>query len=413
MNKAMQEELLCLCSRLIQTRSYSGEEQGVADIILDFMRRSGFDEAFTDKYGNVLGCIRGSRPGKRILFDGHIDTVPAENVSDWSVDPFAATVKDGRIYGRGASDMKGADAAMLYAIAQFGAGYGDAAEGSGRGSDVSTGSRRDFAGEIWFAGVVHEECFEGISARIISERVKPDIVIIGESSEMNIKCSQRGRAEICLETFGTPCHSSNPEKGVNAVYAMMKAVERIRKIEPVRQEGMFGNGILELTDIKSEPYPGASVVPHYCRVTFDRRLLTGETRESVLAPLQQVLDELSAEDESFRALVSFTEGAELCYTGEHIAADRFFPAWRENTDSDYVRAVCEAVRRRGFEPQLTGYSFCTNGSHYGGEAGIPCIGMGPGREDLAHTVDEYIELQDLYDICEYYIAACEALQTTD
>lgn len=385
-----QAGLLEFAQSLIRTRSYSGEEQQVAQLIGDFMRRKGFDEVFTDRYGNILGCVRGNRPGKTILFDGHIDTVPVNNPGDWSVEPFEAVVKDGRLYGRGASDMKGADAAMLWAIAAF-------------------AENRDFAGEIWFAGVVHEECFEGVSARIISERVKPDIVIIGESSEMNIKCSQRGRAEICLETFGVPCHSSNPEKGVNAVYAMMRTVERFRALPTIAQEGMFGRGIMELTDIISEPYPGASVVPHYCRVTFDRRLLVGETRESVLAPLKAVIDELSAEDGTYKAKVSFTEGEETCYTGENISADRFFPAWRRDTSEEYIQKVYGAVCAKGFKPQLTGYSFCTNGSHYGGEAGIACIGIGPGRENLAHTVDEYIEVQDLYDVCEYYTAACEAL----
>lgn len=392
MERSEEDKLVELCRSMIRTPSYSGHEDGMVQLILDYMRQHGFDEAFTDRYGNVLGCIRGNRPGRRILFDGHIDTVPAENKQDWHHDPFGAELQEGRIYGRGTTDMKGADAAMLYAIARY-----------------AEQTKRDFAGELWFAGVVHEECFEGISARIISERVKPDLVVIGEASEMNLKCSQRGRAEILLETFGVPCHSSNPDKGVNAVYSMMKLLERVRQLEPIEQPGMFGKGIMELTDIKSEPYPGASVVPHYCRVTFDRRLLVDETRESVLAPIEKIIGQLSEADPKFRAQVSFTKGEELCYTGEKIAADRFFPAWRESTDSEFVQAILGRVRAHGFDPALTGYSFCTNGSHYGGEAGLRCIGIGPSRENLAHTVDEYIEIQELLDISEYYTAVCEAM----
>lgn len=392
MNDFENEELIELCSNMIKCRSYSGEEEQMAALCVDFMKKNGFDDAFTDRYGNALGYVKGNRPGRTILFDGHIDTVRADNVEDWHHDPFGAEISEGRMYGRGTTDMKGADAAMLYAITRFIKQKG-----------------HDFAGEIWFAGVVHEECFEGVSARIISERVKPDIVIIGEASEMNIKCSQRGRAEICLETYGVPCHSSNPEKGVNAVYSMMKAVEGFRRVQPIEQEGMFGKGIMELTDIKSEPYPGASVVPHYCRVTFDRRLMVGETRENVLAPLQKVLDELAAGDETFKAKVSFTEGSEKCYSGETISADRFFPAWRRDTGEEYIQKVYSAVRAKGFDPKLTGYSFCTNGSHYGGEADIPCLGIGPGRENLAHTIDEYVEIRELLDVCEYYMSVCEAL----
>lgn len=387
-----QGELIALCQDLIATPSYSGQENAVADLILRYMQAHRFDEAFIDECGNVLGCVRGKRPGKRILFDGHIDTVPVDNPEAWHHAPFAAELEDGRIYGRGTTDMKGAVAAFLFAVSRFAAL-----------------TERDFAGEIWVAGVVHEECFEGIAARAVSARVKPDLVIIGEASEMNIKCSQRGRAEILLETYGVPCHSANPEKGVNAVYAMLTAVERFRALPAAEQEGMFGPGMMELTDIQSAPYPGKSVVPHYCRATFDRRLLVGETRESVLAPLQAILDELRAADPTFRAKVSFAAGSERCYTGREIAADRFFPAWRVDPQSDDVQAIYRAVCDMGYQPRLTGYSFCTNGSHYAGEAGIPCVGIGPSREDLAHTVEESIALQDLLDVSLYYTAVCNAL----
>lgn len=392
MDMMEQGELIALCQDMLATRSYSGEEKAVADLMLSFMRAKNFDMAYTDEYGNVLGCIRGKRPGKRILFDGHIDTVRADNVSDWHHDPFGSEMDGSRIYGRGATDMKGAVAAFMFAIERF-----------------ARLTNRDFAGEIWVAGVVHEECFEGVSARKISAAIKPDLVVIGEASEMNIKCSQRGRAEILLETYGVPCHSSNPEKGVNAVYAACRIIDRFRALPPIEQEGMFGKGIMELTDMKSEPYPGASVVPHYCRVTFDRRLLVGETRESVLSPLQAIIDEMMQDDPTLKAKVSFTAGEEQCYTGAAIAADRFFPAWRVPTDSDFVQAIYKAVCDMGYEPQLTGYSFCTNGSHYAGEAGIPCIGIGPSRENLAHTVDEYIEVSELLDISRYYTAVLNAM----
>ena len=106
----------------------------------------------------------------------------------------------------------------------------------------------------------HEECFEGVAARSVSELVKPDYVVIGEASLCNLKIGQRGRAEIVVETFGVPAHSANPEKGINAVYAMCRVVEAIHGLHSP-EDPTLGKGILELTDIKSEPYPGASVVP--------------------------------------------------------------------------------------------------------------------------------------------------------
>ena len=249
----------------------------------------------------------------------------------------------------------------------------------------------------------HEECFEGVAAREVSKNVKPDYVIIGEASNLNVKIGQRGRGEIVLETFGVPAHSSNPRKGINAVYKMARIIERIRQLEPPKHP-VLGEGILELTDIKSSPYPGASVVPDYCRATYDRRLLKGETRESVLEPLQKLLDEMMAEDSELKAKVSFARGEEICYTGEKIGDERFFPGWLYDSDSDFVRIVMEALNAKGFQPEITNYDFCTNGSHYAGEAGIKAFGIGPSRENLAHTVDEYIELDQLTGAAECYYA---------
>lgn len=189
---------------------------------------------------------------------------------------------------------------------------------------------KNFAGDVYVAGVVHEECFEGVAARKISAKVKPDYVVIGEASEMNLKVGQRGRAEIVVETFGVPAHSANPERGVNAVYKMCEAIQAIREIEPPVQNKL-GKGILELTDVKSSPYPGASVVPEYCRATYDRRLLVGETKESVLQPIIEKMEELKKKDPQFSYKVSYAVGKEECYTGEKIQGERFFPrlaVWR-------------------------------------------------------------------------------------
>lgn len=385
------EELLSLAKALISRQSYSGQEQAAAEELKQYLARKGFDRIETDRYGNVLGQIKGNRPGKRILFDGHIDTVPAANPAAWRHAPFVPEVLDGKLYGRGASDMKGA-------VAAFTAAAGFFADERGR----------DFPGEIWVAGVVHEECFEGVAARSVSKIVEPDYVIIGEASDCNVKIGQRGRAEIVVETFGVPAHSANPEKGVNAVYQMCRVADALRELETAVHP-VLGKGILELTDIKSDPYPGASVVPFYCKATYDRRLLVGETRESVLAPVQAVLDRLMAEDPSLRAKASFARGSARCYTGETIQGERFFPGWLFGEDEAFVQAVLDELRAAGQEPEVTQYSFCTNGSHYAGEAGIPTLGFGPSRESLAHTDDEYVEISQLERACEGYGAIMAAL----
>ncbi len=391
LNKAREEAVVALCQELIRQQSYSGQEQGVSQILERQMKEIGFDQVSIDRYGNIIGCIKGTRPGKRLLFDGHIDTVIVGNANEWTHAPFAAEIVDGKIYGRGTSDMKGAVAAMTCAAANFAADTG-----------------KDFAGEIYVAGVVHEECFEGVAAREISAAVKPDYVVIGEASQLNLKIGQRGRAEIVVETFGVPCHSANPEKGVNAVYKMAKVIEAIRTLTPTHHP-VLGDGILELTDIKSGPYPGASVVPEYCRATYDRRLLVSETKEGVLAPIQALLDRLMAEDAQLKVKVSYAVGTEQCYTGSEITGERFFPGWLYEENADFVQRVLAQLRERGYDPAVTQYNFCTNGSHYAGEAGIKTLGLGPSRENLAHTVDEYIEIDQLTKVTDCYYGVMQAL----
>lgn len=366
-----------LCQDLVRIKSYSGKEADMAKRLREAFQELDFDEVFTDGYGNIMGLIQGKRDGKTILFDGHIDTVPVPDAAKWKHDPFGGELAGGKIFGRGASDMKGALSAMAGAAGFF-----------------AEDCRKDFAGRICVAGVVHEECFEGIAARQVSRRIKPDYVVIGEASELNLKKAQRGRAELVVETFGKSAHSANPQAGLNAVYKMTGIIQRIREL-PVAKHSVLGQGIMELTDIKSSPYPGASVVPDYCRVTYDRRLLVGESPESVLQPIAELLKTMREEDPELDVRASFAVGSEICYTGEKIAGERFFPGWLYEEADEFVQAALVGLRGAGLDPALTQYSFCTNGSHYAGEAGIKTVGFGPSRENLAHTVDEYIEIEQL------------------
>ena len=391
MEKEREEQVISLCQKLIQQKSYSGEESGVVGVLSENMKQMGFDEVTVDKYGNIIGCIKGNRPGKKVLFDGHIDTVPVTEEAEWLYPPFAAEIHDGKIYGRGTSDMKGAVAAMTCAASNYAKDTG-----------------KDFAGEIYVAGVVHEECFEGVAAREINKSVRPDYVVIGEASQLNLKIGQRGSAEIVIETFGKPCHSANPEKGINAVYKMAKVIGAIRTLVPTHHP-VLGDGILELTDIKSAPYPGASVVPEYCRATYDRRLLVGETKESVLEPINGLLEKLMAEDSELKVKASYAVGRERCHTGNEIEGERFFPGWLYDKDDDFVQAVYTKLTDKGFTPEITQYNFCTNGSHYAGEAKIKTFGLGPSRENLAHTLNEYVEIEQLTKVTECYYGVMEAL----
>lgn len=387
---AEKQTVVQFCQDLIRIPSYSGQEGEVVKKIREIMQAIGMDDVAVDDYGSIIGRMKGDQPGEKVLFDAHIDTVVAK-AEEWTHDPFGAELVDGKIYGRGTSDMKGSLAAMLAGAKAF---------------REKTGGH--FKGEVVIAGVVHEECFEGVAARAISKRVQPDLVVIGEASQLNLKIGQRGRAEIVVETFGVPAHSANPEKGVNAVEKMVPVIQALAAMD-YETHPVLGKGILVLTDIISSPYPGASVVPSHCRATYDRRLLVGETPEGVLAPIQKVLDEIAAKDPDFKATVHYATGTEKCHTGNEIHGERFFPAWLFEANEAFVQKIDAGLKKIGLQPEITQYSFCTNGSHYAGEAGIRTIGFGPSQENLAHTIDEYIAVEQLEKAANGYETIMEVM----
>lgn len=375
------ERLIAFCQEAVRIPSPSGGERGVAELMRRKMEEYGFDEVLIDRYGSVLGKICGKRPGRTVLLDGHIDNVDVIDAPRWKHDPFGGEIENGRIYGRGASDMKGGVTAMISAAAHL-------AEDTGR----------DFAGTVCVSCTVHEECFEGVSSREITRLVRPDFVIVGEATSTTVKTGQRGRAEVVVETKGVSCHSSNPDKGVNAVYHMMAVIEEIRRIVP-NEHPLLGRGILELTDIKSFPYPGSSVVPSLCRATFDRRTLVGEDEDVILGQVEEAVDRARERIPGLEARAYLAEGQASCWTGETISAKRYFPAWVVEEDSELVREALSGLREAGIEAPLSHFAFCTNGSHFCGEAGIPTIGYGPSLESLAHVRDEYIEIEQLTKAC--------------
>lgn len=384
MSENWKNELVELCRGMIQRQSLSGHEDKMADYVEAAMKRFGFDSTERDRYGNVSGCMKLGRGGKKILFEGHMDHVDVADPAKWTHDPYAAEIVGTRIYGRGTSDMKGNLAAALMAAKLI--------KENPAGVD----------GELIVCGGVHEECFEGVASEELGKRWKPDCVIIGEASSLNLKRGQRGRAEVVLETKGKPAHSSNPDVGLNAVKTMVPLLEAIERDFKPKEQPVLGKGILELTDIISTPYPGASVVPEKCRVTYDRRLLVGETDAEVLKQIQDIIDAEAARNPKLDAKVYLAVGSEKCYTGETIEAKRYAPGWLFPDDNWFVKAALEGLHAAGLKPELSHYAFCTNGSYYAGKAGIPTIGFGGSLESLAHVIDEYIEIDQLHRACEGY-----------
>lgn len=359
-----------LALRLVREPSPSAQEAGVAELVRDEMMRLGY-LVDVDGFGNVLGSI-GAGNGPCVLIDAHMDTVGVTQPGEWSHDPYGE-VAGRRLYGRGSMDMKGPLAAAIRGIA----GLRD----------------RMTNGRVIVSATIAEELVEGAALMRVAERVEPDYVVICEATSLRVARGQRGRAEICIELQGRPTHSSRPEFGINAAEAMADVITTLRAT-PVPTHDVLGPGILVLTDVMSLPYPGLSVVPDRCVATFDRRTLPGEVEESVLDPVRQLV-ERALSGTGATATVGIAADDFSSYTGARVTASNFAPAWFFGDDEPVVRVASAALARVGLGAELSHYAFCTNGSGTAGRLGIPTIGFGPGDEELAHRVDEYIEIADL------------------
>lgn len=363
------DSLISFARELIRCPSLYGEEGAVVELILAEMARLGYDRAWRDANGSAIGVIETGRPGPTILLDGHCDTVGIAPGVTWQHDPFGGEIDGGFLYGRGAADMKGALAAMIYA-----------------GAHAARAHRR---GRIVVSATVMEENLEGAALKAVMDAVPADFVIIGEATDLNLNRGGRGRAEIHLETIGRPAHSSTPHLGRNAVLDMLRVVAALERL-PMAGDPLLGPAVMALTDIISDPYPAYSVIPSRCRVTYDRRLLTGETAEGVLAALTG-LPELAGI--ALRATIA--QGEHTTYTGARLTGAKFLPAWAFEEGHPFVQAALTGLRAAGLAPRIGAYRFCTNAAYSAGVAGVPTIGFGPGREEDAHVVDERIAVEDL------------------
>jgi putative selenium metabolism hydrolase len=376
------DRLIAFTQELVRLPSLSGEEQHVAARVQAEMTALGFDRVWQDANGSVVGVIAGARPGKTILFDAHTDTVGISPGAPWGHDPFGAVIEEGAIYGRGAADMKGALAAMIHAAAAL--------------------DRRTLAGRVVVSASTLEEVLEGVALRAVMDATQPDFVVIGESTNLNLSRGGRGRAEVHLTTIGRPSHSSAPHLGRNAVLDMMRVIAAVEQIA-LPTDPIMGPAIFALTDIVSAPYPGHSVIPSICKVTYDRRLLPGERAADVLAAItgNPALTGIELQ-------VEIGVGEYMAFTGAAQHGEKFFPAWLLPEDDPFVVGSLAALRGAGIAAKPTAYRFCTNAAYSAGIAGVPTIGFGPATEADAHVTDERLRVADLLAAAKGYQALIEA-----
>ena len=337
----------------------AGAEQRVSEFLLGAMPALGFERVAMDANGSVTGEIVGARAGPTLLFDAHTDTVGIAPGVPWQQAPHGAAISNGRLYGRGSTDMRGALAAMLAAAA---------------GAD-----RTRLAGRVVVCASVLEEVLEGVALRAVMERVQPDFVVIGEPSNLRLVHGGRGRAEIKLTAIGRPGHTSAPQHALNAVLALLPALQAIEAL-PMPVHPQVGSAIIALTDIISEPYPGHSVVPSICRATYDRRLLPGETESDVLAALTELQLPNGAQLQ-----VAMATGAYRAFTGSVLACRKWFPAWFIERSHPFVEAAARGLQSAGLAVDYGTYNFCTNGHAVDRAARAPIEAAGLGNYFIHRT----------------------------
>ena len=374
-------DLIGFLRDLVSIPSPSTEEKALAERLAEEMRRVGFFNVRRDRIGNVIGRLSAGA-GPRLIYDGHMDTVGISDPASWARDPYGAQVEGGVLYGRGACDMKGALAAMVY------------------GGKALIDAGVQLAGELCVVGIVQEEPCEGLAMQVLIEEegIKPDFVVLGEPSNLQIKRGHRGRVEMKVTVRGRSCHAATPEQGRNAIYDAARLIFGLELLAPqLADDAFLGQGSIAVTQIESSA-ASRNAIPDSCAFYIDRRLTLGETEAKALAEIQRIIAR-----ERVQARVEVTEYQATSFTGYECRGREFYPPWALDQDHPLVQATSKAIRETlGYRPKIGQWAFSTDGTYTMGRANIPTVGFGPGEERFAHTVDDQIRLADVVAAARVY-----------
>lgn len=374
------EQTAQLLAEFVSIPSLSGHEEGVIKRIREEMETIGFDQVRVDGLGNIIGQI-GTGPLK-IAFDAHIDVVDVGNPELWQFEPFRGHIRDGKVWGRGAADQKGGMAAMLAAARII--------KEMGLVSQCT----------VYFIGSVMEEDCDGLCWNYIinEDHLRPDFVVLTEPTGCRLYRGQRGRMELEITATGLSAHGSAPERGVNAIYKIAPLIAAIEKHnQELGYDEFLGHGTVVLSQIKSIS-PSLCAVPDFCSLYLDRRLTWGETKESAIAAIRDLIVENSVD-----AQVTLPVYYGRAYTGQDYQMEKYFPTWKLEIDHPLVQSGVTTYRQLfGREPIVDKWTFSTNGVTICGMHGIPCLGFGPGYEEQAHAPNEWTPIDHLWQAAAFY-----------
>jgi putative selenium metabolism hydrolase len=380
--KKNEREVANFLRDLIATKSLSSQEANVIARIKQEMEKCKYDEITIDPMGNILGRIG---HGKHIIaFDAHVDTVDVGNPANWTVDPFKGDERDGIIYGRGACDMKGALASIVY----------------GGKLIKELGLEDDYT--LYVVGSVQEEDCDGLCWQYIinEDKLRPEIVVIAEPTNLAVYRGHRGRMEIEVRTKGISCHGSAPERGVNAVYKMAPIVQDIEKLnERLGGEPFLGKGTVTIAEIRSTS-PSLCAVADSATIHLDRRLAAADTLESAVKEIQDLPSVKAADAE-----VVVLDYAVPSWKGLTYPTKKYYPTWLLPENHPALHTGVKAFEGLFNEkPEVSRWVFSTNGVAVMGMHKIPCIGFGPGNEVYAHMATEHIPIEHLVKASAWYAA---------
>ncbi|MEA2077406.1 MAG: YgeY family selenium metabolism-linked hydrolase [Candidatus Marinimicrobia bacterium] len=366
----------CL-SEMVKIPSLSGEEEQVVLKIKEQLENAGVKDVRIDSLGNLIARV-GKGP-KILAFDAHIDTVDTGDKSQWQTSPFSGLIKDGYVHGRGTVDQEGGAASMVTAARIL--------------------TELNYAGEysIYFTFTVMEEDCDGMCwlYLIEEEKLTPDVAVITEPTNLGLYRGHRGRMEMEVHIKGLSAHGSAPERGKNVIYSGAKTALNIQALhEELKDDEFLGKGSIAPTVLNTES-PSLCAIPDKAFMHIDRRLTWGETKDSAVAEIQNILNEDS------EVLVPIY--ARKSYKGSIFKQEKYFPTWKIPENHPLVQAgVKTHIALFDETPRIDKWTFSTNGVAICGKHKIPCIGFGPGNEIYAHAPNEKVPIEHLEKASAFY-----------
>ncbi len=375
-------EAISFLQEIIQVPSPSGLEKDLADFLFSKMLDFGYDFSKINETGSVMAAIRGNGKSRDLLMNGHIDHVPTGEM----IDPFSGKVIDGKevgvegkvVYGRAASDMKGAVAAMIMAGAAL--------------KDLEI----NLSGDYKIAGVTQEEVGgAGTLSTIKDDHFLGDVIVVGEATNMDLALGHRGSMKMSVIVKGKSCHASAPERGVNALYKALEMIKVIRSdlIDGLPPHQIYGKTSLAITQI--EVWPKAlNVIPEKCVFSLDCRNTPNFSSQDLKDELEQIVARCQSVDPEFQAMVipypilMGRRGFTGFYTDPNV-----FPVVEE------INRIIEKTLNKELVKKT--WTFATDGRFYSW-LGLPVIGFGPGEERFAHTNQDHVKITDYLDSIKTY-----------